>query len=267
MVYIFKEYDHFFDTPAKMQQETAVVNKIMDLLNKNKYDSIEEFIDKNQTYQDFLKKNELENVMKHFGNTLNEEDYKNILNEMIKLTEKKRNFEKENIKTTNIDDKTYNSFEGKDKTTHIDNSSSNISIEQEMKDLQTTEEKFQTSNMEENTEAMFNTLAEEKKETLNLRFLNEINMESLNDEELGLYNAAIDFQLSETDPIRVDLERGLIVNSKEEILKIEKKDEEFNVLDENNEIVNNEKETNLEKTYQKTLTPSPNTIYSDNYGG
>ena len=30
-----QDYTHIFDTPAKMEQESVVVNKIMDLLNNN----------------------------------------------------------------------------------------------------------------------------------------------------------------------------------------------------------------------------------------
>ena len=34
----------------------------MELLNNNKYDSIYDFVTKNQTYQDFLKNNEIKGV-------------------------------------------------------------------------------------------------------------------------------------------------------------------------------------------------------------
>ena len=70
MIYNFKEYKPIFDTPMKRQQELAISRKIMDLLNKNKYDNLEEFITKNNNYQDFLKKNNMSTVIKHFGNTL-----------------------------------------------------------------------------------------------------------------------------------------------------------------------------------------------------
>ena len=56
MIYNFKEYIPSFDTPMKRQQEIAISRKIMDLLNKNKYDNLEEFIAKNSNYQNFLKK-------------------------------------------------------------------------------------------------------------------------------------------------------------------------------------------------------------------
>ena len=83
MVYNFKEYKAIFDTPMKRSQELAVSRKVMDLLNKNKYDSLEEFISKNTNYQNFLKNNRMENVVKHFGNTLTEEDYTRILEKSI----------------------------------------------------------------------------------------------------------------------------------------------------------------------------------------
>jgi len=266
MKYIYKEYKHVFDTPAKMQQETAIVNKIMDLLNKNKYDNIYEFINKNQTYQDFLKNNDLVNVVKHFGNTLNEEDFKRIQNEMVKLTEKKKDFEKENIKTTNINDKEYNSYKGENKTYFLDNSNSNMTIERQLEELQTTEEKFQTSDVKENTNAMMNELEKNKKESLNLNYLNNVNINNLNDRQKQIFNAAANYQLDNNKPIRVDLDKELIVDEEDNIMKIEKNGDSFDIIsDKNNEVKTIEKEETKEpKTFQKTLIPSTNTIYSNN---
>ena len=129
MVYNFNEYKPSFDTPLKRQQELAVSRKIMGLLNKNKYDDLEEFITKNSDYQNFLKNNNMGTVVKHFGNTLKEKDYVQILENLRTLTKEKKDFEKDNIKTTNIDNKQYNTFKGEDKTYFIDNSRSNKSIE------------------------------------------------------------------------------------------------------------------------------------------
>ena len=55
-------------------------------------------------------------VIKHFGNTLKEEDYIKILENLRILAKTKQDFEKDNIKTTNIEDKQYNSFKGEEKT-------------------------------------------------------------------------------------------------------------------------------------------------------
>lgn len=54
MVYNCEEYKPLFDTPMKKIQEIAIATAIMKILNKNKYDNLEEFIAKNPNYQDFF---------------------------------------------------------------------------------------------------------------------------------------------------------------------------------------------------------------------
>ncbi|MBR6690872.1 MAG: hypothetical protein IKL65_06025 [Bacilli bacterium] len=261
MVYNFKEYKPIFDTPMKRQQELAIARKIMDLLNKNKYDNLEEFITKNNNYQDFLKKNNMVTVIKHFGNTLKEEDYVKLLENLRVLTKTKQDFAKENIKTTNIDDKQYNSFKGEDKTYFIDNSRTDKPIEEQMKDLQHTQQNFQTTDPKRNTENMFKEL-ERKKEGLNLNYLHEINFDLLNNEEKELYNAANNYQQTlDTGVIRVDLKKGVIVDELDNIMKIEKENDQFSIIKEENGI--KKEEQVKQKTFQKTLTPSKNTIYSN----
>ena len=266
MVYIYKEYQHIFDTPAKMEQESVVASKIMDLLNKNKYDNIYDFINKNQTYQDFLKRNDLTNVVKHFGNTLTEDDFKRIQSELVKLYEKKKSFEKDNIKTTNIDDKQYTSYEGEQKTYFFDNSNTNMSLERQMEELQKTEQKFQTSDPTKNTENMMTELENNKKENLNFIKLNELDITKLNDVQKEFVKIAANYQLSTPQPIRIDIERGIIVDEFNNIMKIEKNGNEFSIIGDNNSQKENLNTEDLakEKTFQKTLTPSLNTIYSNN---
>ena len=60
--------------------------------------------------------------------------------------------------------------------------------------------------------------------------------------------------------IRVDLKKGIIVDENNEIMKIEKNNGEISIIKEENGV---EKEEVTQKTFQKTLTPSPNTIYSN----
>lgn len=248
MKYIQKEYIHVFDTPAKKEQESIVSYKIMDLLNKNKYNNIYDFIEKNKTYDEFLNKNELENVVKHFGNTLNEEDYKKILNQIVKLTEEKKSFQNESIKTTNIDNEQYVSYEGNDKKFFLDNSNANLSIERELEELQQTQNEFQTSDKKQNTENMFKELEENKKESLELRYLHDINKELLNEKELELFDIANKYQQNTDDVIRIDIKRGLLIDKSDNIFKIE--DIDPNVYE-------NDIQTN-EKNFQKTLVMKNN---------
>lgn len=258
------DYTHIFDTPAKMSQELAVVNKIMDLLNANKYDNIYDFINNNQTYQDFLKQNELENVVKHFGNTLNEEDFKRIQSELVKITEKKRSFEKDNIKTTNIGEEQFVTYEGTDKTTFLDNTytKDNMSIERQLEELQSTQREFQTTDQKQNTDRMMQELEDSKKETLNFRAIKDIDPASLNEKQKDILRVAAYYGLNSQSEIRVDLERKLILDENNNIMKIEENNGEYIVIGDNREQKDSmEKEG---KTFQKTLVPSPNTIYSAN---
>lgn len=260
MVYNFKEYTAIFDTPMKRQQEIAISRKIMDLLNKNKYDDLEEFIVKNGNYQDFLNKNNMTTVIKHFGNTLKEEDYIKILENLRQLTKSKKEFEQETIKTTNLDNKQFNTFEGEDKTYFIDNKEGKKTIEEQMKELKPTQEDFQTADQRKNTENMFKEL-ETKKEGLNLYTLNDINYNSLSDEEKLLFQAAQNYQHNIDGTIRIDLKKGVIVDELNNISKIEKINGELVIMTNENGIEKEEKTSS--NSFQKTLTPSRNTIYSN----
>jgi len=264
MVYNYKQhYEHVFDTPAKKQQEMHIANKIMELLNNNKYDSIYDFVTRNQTYQDFLKNNEMENVVKHFGNTLSEEDFKLIQEQIMKITEKMKSSDKENVKTTHIDGQEFVSFKGKDKDYYFDHSHSSMTIEREMDELQKTQSDFQTTDAKQNSENIMQEMENEKKESLNLSYIHEIDISKLNQKQKEIFDAVVNYQLDNPKPVRVDLNRGVIVDSENTISKVEKKDGKFSITSENEEKGQNE-EKKEEKSFQKSLTPNLNTIYSKN---
>lgn len=260
MVYNFKEYKPVFDTPMKREQELAISRKIMDLLNKNKFDSIEKFIEKKISYQDFLKQYNMDIVVKHFGNNLSETDFNLMINKIFELTKEKKSFDNENINTTNIDDKTYNSFKGKDKTYFIDDSISNKTIEEEMKDIQNTSQEFQTSDANQNTENIFKELEDRKKENLNIQFLNDINVQMLNDKQRNFFIAAAEYQKESNHIIRVDLNRGIVVDENDNIKKIEFENGIFFIRDED-QSKKNEKSNSYQK--QLTMPISTNTIYNN----
>lgn len=268
MKYNFREDYHnsskyiYDNKNTKRGQEMVIVETIMHLLNNNKYDNLEEFIAKNSKYQDFLKNNNLQTAMKHFGNTLKEDDYIKILENLRKLTKDKLTNNKEAVKTTNIEDKQFNTYEGQDKTYFIDNSNSDKTIEKQMDDIQLENSHMQTPDAQRNTESIFKEL-EKKKETLNLEYLHSINFDSLSNEEKELYMIAEDYDKNVDGTTKVDLKRGLIVNEMNEILKIKKENGEFSIIKENSD---EEKVTEVQaqqKSFQKTLTPSRNTIYNN----
>ena len=98
----------------------------------------------------------------------NEEDFKKIQSEMVKITEKKKSFEKDNIKTTNIGEEQFVTYEAADKTTFLDNTHTkdNMTIERQLEELQPTQRDFQTTDQKQNTDRMMQELQDSKKELL-----------------------------------------------------------------------------------------------------
>lgn len=259
MFYHFKEYIPVFDTPMKKQQELVIARKIMDLLNKNKYDNLEEFIKKNDNYQDFLKKNDMTNVVKHFGNTLKEEDYVKIIENLRILTKRKQDFDKDNINTVNIEKEQFIHFNNNGENIFIDNSKTDKKIEDQMTDLQKTQQDFQTSNQLKNTENMFDEL-EKKKEVLNLHYLDEFNYNTLNEKEKQLLSTALLFEQNIDGSIQIDFDKKVIVDENNNIFKIENIDGEYVVIKGENGVKHNPTVKN--KSYQKIMKPSQNTLYT-----
>ena len=151
MEYKFEEYERVIDTPKKKLEERAIVEKILSLLNKNKYDSFDDFYKKNSDLENFKKNNNLENVLKHFGNKLNQEDYENILQSLKKMIEKKSTFSTDSIKTTNIENNEYVSYKGKDENFYFNNNYSDKPIEEQMKKTQEDNPSYQTVDTNKNT--------------------------------------------------------------------------------------------------------------------
>ena len=255
MNYDFDEYERVIDTPKKKLEERAVVEKIISLLNKKKYNSLDDFCKENNDFETFKNNNELENVLKHFGNKLNQEDYNNILQSLKKMVQKKSTFDKENIKTTNIEDKEFVSYSGKDENYYLNNSYDDTPIEEQMEDLQKEISSFQTNDTKENTELIMKEMKEKKKINLILRYLNEINFEILPQEQQELFKFAFEYQQQNTGLIRLDLDESVMVDENDNIMKIEKVDGEFKINNGDEEYNKpNEKEidVNIEKKDEKS---------------
>lgn len=264
MKYNINEYSFVFDTPAKKQQERAIVVQIMKLLNDGKYDNLDEFVSKNPNYQEFLKKNGMENVVKHFGNTLGEMDFKAILESLKSLSKDKKSFDEENVKTTNIDGKEYVSFNNGQTSINLDNSESGKSIEEQMKELQPTQQEFQTSDTQKNTENLFKELSDSKKEGINLYPLNQIDKSKLNEEESLNYNAAVNYQFDTGKPVKVDVQKGIISDDSNNLFRIINENGQITIKGENSEEKGNEKNEEMQKGgRQLVLKASPNTLYSN----
>lgn len=263
MVYNYRdEYtDKVCEGKAKVEQEIVVAKKIMDLLNQNKYDNLEEFIDKNRTLQDFLKNQNLETAVKHFntnGNPLNEEDYVQILDRIRKITEKKRQIDTSELTTANLDTKQFGSMKIDGKKQYAV-AQGQATIEEEMKKMQGESESYQTIDGKQNAENMFKGIKEKQEEVKPIP-LNEINVALLTDEEKEILSVAAMYEHDTGEKVKLDVKNALLVTAQNEMLKIKKEDGQLKIIGEDG----NEKEnTNTnQKTYQKVLTPATDTLHS-----
>lgn len=249
MEYKFEEYERVIDTPKKKLEERAIVEKIISLLNKNKFKSIDDFCKENSDYVNFKKNNDMENVLKHFGNKLNQNEYDMIIQSLRKMIKNKSTFDTNEIKTTNIDDKQYVSYEGKDENYYLNNSFSNESIEKQMDDIQKQMSSLQTSNPKENTDLIMKEMKKNKKISLILRYLNEINFEILTEEQQDLFKFAFEYQQKNDGLIRIDLDEKVMVDEDDNIMKIDKVDGNFviNKGDDNYTTTSDVKDTEIDE--------------------
>ena len=252
MEYKFNEYERVMDTPDKRLEEKAIVERIMLILNENKkFNSLDDFINKNKTIDEFKSNNNMDIVLKHFGNKLKQEDYEKILNSLKKLNEQKLSFDKDGIKKSNIEDNEYITYEGKDENIYLNNSYSDKSIEEQMKYLQEENSDLQTSDTKENTERIMKELKKDKKIELTLRYLNEINYEVLNEEQQQLFKFVFEYQKNLNELVRVDLDEKVMVDNNENIIKIEKIDGEFKFINSNEKYSNEEKDNENKEIKEK----------------
>lgn len=262
MKYKFNEYEYAMDTPNKRLEEKAIVERIMLILNENKsFNSLDDFLNKNKTIDEFKSNNSMDVVLNHFGNNITQEDYEKIINSFKKLTEQKLSFDKDEIKTSTIEDKEYVAYKGKDENIYLNNSYSNTSIEDQMKDLQKENSDLQTSDIKENTKRIMQEMKKDKKIELTLRYLNEINYEVLNEEQQQLFKFVFDYQKKLNELIRVDLDEKVMVDNSDNIIKIEKIDGEFKIINSdekyNNSIKSSENQMNEEKSNQLSIKKLP----------
>ena len=257
MEYKFKEYERAIDAPTKKLEERAIVEKIMSILNENKkYSSLEDFYNANSTIDEFKKNNEMENVLKHFGNKINQSEYEKIINNLKKLTEQKLSFDKDDINISQIDDKKYVTYEGKDEKFYLNDSYTDIGIDQQLSNLQKESTEFQTADTKENTELLMKEMKKNKKMDLILRYLNEINYEVLNEEQQELFKFAFEYQKNSTGLIRIDLDEKIMVDEKDNIIKLEKIDGKIVTSSSDEKYIDNNK--NMEQNLKNNKNDESN---------
>lgn len=265
MKYDIKEYTPVFDIHYKkeyaMMQERVVAEKIMKLLNDNKYDDIERFEQAMPSYSYFLKECNMDNVVMFFGKRFDDEEFRLIINNIKELTKEKLKFNSENIKTTKFENTNIRTFDNveQDKTHYIVDDISDTPIEKQLEEKQKESSEFQTIDKDVNTSRMIDDMEKHQKESLNLQFLNDINKEILTNEELEKYNMAVEYQIYNDKIIRLDVTRGIISDEEDNIFKIENKEGIISIIDENGEKIYPDEEQKQTQTQYVYKLDMPNT--------
>lgn len=239
----------------KEMEMLIVENRIKKLIEKDStVTDIDDAIKKFGNFQIFKEKNNLTNVFGRNNNPMNNEDYLKVLDKLKKFYDNQKQFNEENIKTTNIDDKNIITYKDGNNNVILDNSYSKKEVNEQLKDLQKTNSDFRTQNLNTNTNNMMKHMKEEKKEEIKPKLLKEININSLGEEEKKLYTTALLFQEQIHKPIKIDMYRKLIFDNDNNVYSMEKRDTGIIILP----IKSNQKSESLnKKAVVKKLVKTP----------
>ena len=255
----YPEFSIEFKTIKKNSAEKAFVKYIFKVLNGKKYRDIDSFYMHNSNFYSFLEnyikeKGRTNTIAKlktnvlssHFGESLTEDDYQLIIRSIIKLTERKKKFDQENIKTTQVDNKEVTSYTNNNSSTYLINSSDK-KIEDQLGEKQPDDESFQTTDPEKNAENMFKDLEKKQKQSLNLIPLRDIisDLDKLSEDEKGFVFKIVN-NLEYVSNIQVDLNQRMYVDSKGNVSTIKR-------IDGEDTIYGGEENTKKAEANQKTL--------------
>lgn len=244
-------------SPTKRAQEVALVSKIMNLLNRKTYSSIDELYDKNTDIDTFVK-NSFEIPITHFGyneSPLTNDDYRIIIENIKNIIKQKHSLNTKSITNTQIDNVEFSAMKT-DENTHFISSSNNKTNEQKLQEIQSTNPLFQTINPEENTKNTFKEI-EKTNDGLRLQNLSDIRVDILSTEEKEIYDFALNYQMIYPEPIQVDLKKGVIVDKNNKILKIVKNDGVLKVINNENKVdeYQDAVQDNIKKETQEPYVP------------
>lgn len=228
-----------FVEKAKYKYGTGFAKQcIKSFMKKNKINTIEELTKKYKTWDEIRQACKYQepnyaNIISNHGITMTDELFEKII-ELLKQEEEQKRKLETNVKTTFVNGKEIATVQD-DKTGEIktfDNSYTNKSIENQMKNLQQEHKQFQTISDNNSLEIM-NYMEKNIKISPNTTESNEIKNEQLTDEEQAIKRAVKIFEMDIGHPVKVDLS-GKIIYDEDNIYTIEKRDGIYQVISQTN---------------------------------
>ena len=209
---------------------------IQSYMKKNNMNNIEEFLKECPTLKDFESKtrmNNYVNIIRNHGVNINEDIYKEII-EMIKKEElSKKSIQTENIETAIINGHEIATVTDKEtgKKITYDNTVSNNSIENQMKNVQNEHQQFQSLN-NNNTLNIMNYMKDNVKITPDTQKSNNINENKLSNEEILINNLIKNFEIQVGHPVDIDLNSKMIYDNGI-VYTIEKRGDNYEIIEQN----------------------------------
>lgn len=220
-----------FDKYSKRYGKAFAKQCILEYMKKKKYDSVDELLKNNPTLQEFAKNSLLVGIIRTHGYCLNNDaEYKEILEE-LKLEEQKKN----KLATENLFKTIVNGHElvtYKDEMTGkqvvVDNTVSNRSVENQMKDIQAEHAQFRSAK-ENNTLNIMNYMEDKVKITPDVVSSENISINTGEEDERQIALAAKAFEREIGHHVDIDLNSKIIYDNGM-IYSIEKRGDTYQVF-------------------------------------
>lgn len=200
-------------------------------IKQKKISSVDEFLKGNPTVNEFAQNSQLLNIIRTHGYfILGEDEYQEILNELKEEETKRKKLNTEKIETTQANGHeivTYTDENTNEKIT-MDNTISNRSIEDQMRDIQKEHKQFEQKNTD-NTLNLVNYMKDNIKITPSTKSSADIKNEDINNENIELINAIKDFENEIGHNVEVDLNSKIIYDNGM-IYSIEKHGDKYQIL-------------------------------------
>lgn len=200
-------------------------------MKQQKISSVDEFLKKNPTVNDFAHNSQLLNIIRTHGYfILDEKEYQDILNELKETEKKKKKLNTDKLQTTQVNGHeivTYTDERTNEKIT-MDNTVSNRSISHQMEDIQKEHKQFEQKDTN-NTLNLIKYMKNNIKITPSTQSTNDIKTEEISDSDIELIQAIKDFETEIGHHVDVDLNSKIIYDNGM-IYSIEKRGDKYQIL-------------------------------------
>lgn len=200
-------------------------------IKQQKISSIDEFLKKNPTVNDFAHNSQLLNIIRTHGYfILGEKEYQDILNELKEEESKRKKLNTDSLQTTQVNGHEMVTYtdEKTNRQITMDNTISNRSIVNQMEDIQKEHNQFKQKDTD-NTLNIINYMKDNIKITPNIQSTSDIKTEEINNDDIEVIQAIKNFENEIGHHVDVDLNSKIIYDN-DMIYSIEKRGDKYQIL-------------------------------------